>query len=175
MRASCEWGRFEDVPLLEQHRTVDINVNGVINGVAASLELLTRTARQHGSARIVSMCSASACYGIPELAVYSASKFAVRSLTESLSLEFAERGIAACDLMPSFVDTGMVRNQAKAAGSVERMGVNLTPQAIAEMVWGTLSSDRIHHFGSKRTALLYALAGALPGVVRKQIQAATGF
>lgn len=39
------------------------------------------------------MSSASSDYGVPELASYSASKFAVKGLTEALELELAQYGV----------------------------------------------------------------------------------
>lgn len=39
------------------------------------------------NAQVINMGSASGLYGVPHLASYSASKFAVRGLTEALELE----------------------------------------------------------------------------------------
>ena len=76
-------GLNETIDLKQQHLTVDINIKGILNGVHASLPLLKRTP----GARIISMCSTSSIYGLPELAVYSASKHAVCALTEALDIE----------------------------------------------------------------------------------------
>src|SRR5512143_476792 len=81
--------RFEHLPPEESHKQIQVNVIGVINGVYAALPLLEET---EGSC-ILNMSSASAIYGVPELAVYSASKFAVRALTEALEIEFRKKGI----------------------------------------------------------------------------------
>ena len=74
-------GRFEDIPPAECRKQLDVNVMGVILGVQKSLPLLEGTARAHGTSAVVTMSSASAIYGMPELAAYSATKFAVRALT----------------------------------------------------------------------------------------------
>ena len=76
---------------------------GVILGIQTCLPLLERA-----RGCIVNMSSASAIYGQPELAVYSASKFAVRALTEALDIELRPEGVRVADIMPGYVDTPMV-------------------------------------------------------------------
>jgi NADP-dependent 3-hydroxy acid dehydrogenase YdfG len=61
-------GPFDQTPIHEHVRTVEVNIIGVMNGVHASLELLKATRDAH----VISMCSASAVYGVPDLATYSA-------------------------------------------------------------------------------------------------------
>ena len=97
---------FEETPLAIHVRTVEVNVLGVLNGIHTAFPLLKATPGAH----IVTMCSASALYGVPDLATYSASKFFIRGLTEGLSIEFEKHGITVTDLMPLYVDTPMVRD-----------------------------------------------------------------
>lgn len=120
-------GAFEQVSAAECRKQLDVNVMGVVLGIQQSLKLLERT----GDAVIVNMSSASAIYGQPELAVYSATKFAVRALTEALDVELRPKGIRICDVMPSYVDTPMLRTQHHVARSVERLGVKLTADDVA--------------------------------------------
>ncbi|MGK4495578.1 SDR family NAD(P)-dependent oxidoreductase, partial [Klebsiella pneumoniae] len=51
---------------------------------------------------------AAGIYGVPGGSVYSATKFGVRSITESLDGEWAADGIAVRDLMPGFIDTPLL-------------------------------------------------------------------
>ncbi|HAB08985.1 MAG TPA: short-chain dehydrogenase, partial [Alcanivorax sp.] len=112
-------GHFEDLSA-EQHRfTLDVNVAGTLQMCLAALPYL----KQSRSPRVLNMSSASALYGVPHLASYSASKFAVRGLTEALDLEWRRHGIRVQDLMPPFVNTGMVNKQTFEAPVVRRMGV----------------------------------------------------
>src|SRR5262249_23978109 len=73
-------GPFEDVTPEDAELVVDINLKGVINGVYCCLPLL----RETPGARIVNVSSVAGIYGTPHIAVYSATKFAVRGLTEAL-------------------------------------------------------------------------------------------
>ena len=104
-------GRFEQLPQSESLQQVQVNLMGVVYGIYASLPLLEKSV-DDGGACILNMSSASAIYGTPELAVYSATKFAVRALTEALDLEFRKKKIRVADIMPSYVATPMVSNQA---------------------------------------------------------------
>ncbi len=76
-------GAFENTDIQAHHRTININVNGVLNGCHAAFPYL----RNASFARVINLSSASAIYGQADLVSYSASKFAVRSITEGLDVE----------------------------------------------------------------------------------------
>lgn len=151
-------GRFEDVSPAECRRQLDVNVMGVVLGVQSALPMLSRTPRSS----IVVMSSASAIYGQPEMAVYSASKFAVRALTEALDVELRDRGIRICDVMPSYVDTPMVRSQKHRARSMETLGVKLTAEDVAEVVWKAAHGGRLHWFANEGMRLAELLQAIVP-------------
>ena len=134
-------GHFEEISADAHARIVGINVQGVINMTLAALPWL-QGAREP---LVINMSSASALYGVPHLASYSASKFAVRGLTEALDIEWRRHGIRVCDLMPPFVNTPMVRDQAFRAPVVDRLGVHLSAEDIAEAAWKALKKPAVHH------------------------------
>ena len=123
-------GRLEDQSLDDDRAQLDVNVLGVIHGVRAALPYLERA-----RGTIVSMSSASAIYGQPELAVYSATKFAVRALTEALDLELASKGIRVTDVMPAYVATDMVASQRTPAKSVGTLGVRRAWRKRGVLAW----------------------------------------
>jgi NAD(P)-dependent dehydrogenase (short-subunit alcohol dehydrogenase family) len=153
-------GRFEDVSVADARLQLEVNVMGVVIGIRAALPLLTR-----GSC-IVTMSSASAIYGVPELAVYSASKFAVRALTEALDLELRSRGIRVCDVMPGYVDTPMVSSQTYRAKSLGELGVRLGAGDVASVVWEAVHGRKLHWIPQRDVALLARLGGLLPELGR---------
>ena len=53
--------------------------------------------------------SSSATYGMPRIAVYSATKHGVKGLTEALSVEFARFGVRVADVLPGLIDTAILR------------------------------------------------------------------
>jgi NADP-dependent 3-hydroxy acid dehydrogenase YdfG len=156
-------GRFEDVPRDRAMRMVDINVKGVLNGIYAALPTLERTP----DSVIINMSSVAAIYGGPDLAVYSATKFAVRALTEALDLEIAKKGIRVCDIMPSYVATNMVHSQAFKPPSMETVGVHLTAEDVANMVWKAHTRRRLHWLMRFDVKLLSRLGGLLPELGRE--------
>ena len=83
------------------HRTMAVNVDGVINGVAAVLPSML--ARKSG--HIAIMGSLFGYAGWPENGSYGASKAAVINLAESLKLELEGSGVDVTIINPGFVDT----------------------------------------------------------------------
>ena len=155
-------GPHAKLPLEEQYLIVDINLKGILNCMNASFELLKRTE----GARIINMSSASALYGTPELAVYSATKAAVSSLTESLNLEFERYDIHVSDVRAPYVDTPLLERNVK-AGSIEKMGVSLKPEDVSEVVWKASKRRRIHNHTKGVAPLVLMLS--LPSVIKRRI------
>jgi short-subunit dehydrogenase len=143
-------GDYATISLAAQTKTVDVNVTGILNCIDASLPALRRTPGAH----IVSMSSASAVYGAPGLAVYSASKFAVRGLTEAMNIELESDAINVSDIMVAYVQTPMVLEADVKAVSVGRLGVKVKPQRVALRVWDAVHANRVHwHVGLDMSAL----------------------
>lgn len=158
-------GRFEEVTPAECRKQLDVNVMGVILGIQRSLPLLAETAKMERSSVIVNMSSASAVYGQPELAAYSATKFAVRALTEALDIELRAKSVRVCDVMPSYVATPMVSSQTHRSKTLERFGVKLTADDVAAIVWRAAHGRRLHYIPQLDVSLLERLS-ALPAMSR---------
>lgn len=101
-------GPFEDIPPEQNAAMIAVNLTALVNLTRAAFPWL----RDTPDARVISMSSASSTYGVPELAVYSATKHAVRALTEALEIEWAPHGIRVCDVVPPYVDTPMISGPA---------------------------------------------------------------
>ena len=123
-------GDFAEVPLARHAAIVEVNFKGMLNGCHTAFPYLKRTP---GSV-VVNVCSASAMYGVPGLATYSATKAAVRSLTEALDLEWSRQGIRVCDVLPTFVATDM--GAASMPGTrIKRLSGSLTAEQVAKAVF----------------------------------------
>lgn len=146
-------GAFADIELEQHTRQVQINVLGVLNLCHAAYPYLKVTS----AAQVINMGSASALYGVPQLASYSASKFVVRGLTEALELEWREYGIRVGYLMPPFVDTPMVRSQAKRPPVMRRLGVRLEAEQIAEAAWKQAHGSTVHRPVGLQFGLVFSL------------------
>lgn len=154
-------GRFEDVGPADCRKQLDVNVMGVVLGIQTCLPLLERA-----RGTIINMSSASAVYGQPELAVYSASKFAVRAITEALDIELRPKGVRIADIMPGYVDTPMVSSQKHRSTSLQKLGVKLTPETIAALVWRAVHGSGLHYIPQADVQLLSRLGGLLPELGR---------
>jgi len=164
-------GRFESMDPQDLRRIIDVNLTGVVLVTQASFPLLKATK----GARVISMASASAVYGTPELATYSATKAGVRTLTQALNLEWAHYDIYVCDIVPPYVDSPLTREATRAA-SMDRMGIELTPEDVADVAEQAVSENRIHWPVGKQFSWLYRASEVLPSnVVRLMMRYASGF
>ena len=88
----------------EWHRVLDVNVLGIVRVSRAALPHL----RQSSNAAIVNVCSIAATAGLPQRALYSASKGAVLSLTLAMAADHIREGIRVNCVNPGTVDTPWV-------------------------------------------------------------------
>lgn len=88
----------------EWHRVLDINVVGIARVSRAALPYL----RESPAAAIVNTCSIAATAGLPQRALYSASKGAVLSLTLAMAADHVREGIRVNCVNPGTVDTPWV-------------------------------------------------------------------
>lgn len=157
------FGHFEEIGLEEHARILQINVLGLLQVTHAAFPYLKGTA----GAQVVNMGSASGLYGTPHMVSYSASKFAVRGLTEALELEWRRHGIHVGDLMPPFVATPMVDSQSFTPPALRRMGVNLRAEDIAQALWRQVERPRVHRPIHWLFRLMYAAGQVSPPAITR--------
>lgn len=153
-------------------RLVAINFMGVVNGARIGHGFLRATP---GSC-LVNTASAAGIYGSPGLALYAATKFAVRGLTESLDAEWAADGIRVRSIMPSFIDTPLLDavshgSNRTARETVRAAGLEFTPvETVAQAVWDAVHGDRLHMIVGRTARRLAFAARWLPGRLRSQMR-----
>jgi NAD(P)-dependent dehydrogenase (short-subunit alcohol dehydrogenase family) len=101
-------GTVEDNDDAEWHRVLDVNVLGIVRTTRAALPLLRRAARERGQAAIVNTCSVAAIAGLPQRALYSATKGAVYALTLAMAADHVAEGIRVNCVTPGTADTPWV-------------------------------------------------------------------
>jgi short-subunit dehydrogenase len=163
-------GPFESVALDDHLRILEVNVKGTIIGIHLSLKLLRNTP----GAKIINMSSAAAFYGTPDMAVYSASKFAIRGLTEALDIELEDVGVSVGDIMPLFVDTPMNANQAYKLRSLSVSRSLLTPLGVAQAVWKAAHKKKVHWSLPWKLKVFRAVATLFPVLERPIMKLISG-
>jgi NADP-dependent 3-hydroxy acid dehydrogenase YdfG len=80
---------------------IDVNLRGVLHGIAAALPVFRRQGRGH----FVTTVSTAGLKIVPAMAVYAATKNAVRTVMEGLRQESTDGVIRTTSISPGFVDT----------------------------------------------------------------------
>ncbi|MGP4116915.1 SDR family oxidoreductase [Levilactobacillus zymae] len=120
----------------EWNAMIDINLKGVLNGVAAVMP--TFTAQKHG--QIITTSSVAGLKSFAGAGVYGATKFAVRNLMEVIRMESAQEGtnIRTASLYPAAINTELlhtITDQQTATGMRQFYdAVGITPDAVARVV-----------------------------------------
>lgn len=135
-------GLLDEQPWEEVLRIVQINFVAVMIGVRAAIPLLRNTP---GSLCLIN-ASSSAIFGTAGIPVYSATKHAVRGLTEALSIEFKRYGVRASDLLPGLIDTPLLSDTMREMAPAEGMWRLVHPAEIAETVWRAYAEDKLHWY-----------------------------
>ena len=94
-------GTVADNPDDQWHQVFDVNVVGMVRVTRAALPYLRRS--EH--AAIVNTCSLAAIAGLPQRALYSATKGAVLSLTLAMAADHIHEGIRVNCVLPGTADT----------------------------------------------------------------------
>lgn len=158
---------FVEASYAQDSALVDVNVKGVLYGCRAAFPYLKRS----DAPTVVNLCSASAIYGQAEMAVYSATKFAVRGITEALDLEWASEGVRVCSVWPLYVPTGML-DGVDTAG-MRNMGVHLSTEQVAAEILG-LAEETRRPAPSGPLGMLRAPFGLLRGALGRTVHKPVG-
>ena len=95
----------------EWHRVFDVNVLGIVRVTRAALPHLRRSS----APAVVNTSSVAATAGLPQRAVYSASKGAVAALTRAMAADHVAEGIRVNSVSPGTADTPWVQRLLAAA------------------------------------------------------------
>ncbi|MFL2028233.1 SDR family oxidoreductase [Loigolactobacillus zhaoyuanensis] len=120
----------------EWNDMIDINLKGVLNGVAAVMPDFTK--QKHG--QIITTSSVAGIKSFTGAGVYGATKFAVRNLMEVIRMESAEEGtnIRTASLYPAAINTELLNTitDKAAKDGMEQFyaQVGITPDAVARVV-----------------------------------------
>lgn len=103
---NCEYVDVDSFDTALFSRVFEVNMLGLVRCIEAALPFLRKSGK---NPHIVGISSASAITGLPRAEAYGASKAAVTSFLESLSLDLHREGIFVSIVEPGFVDTPLAR------------------------------------------------------------------
>ncbi|WP_097968290.1 SDR family oxidoreductase (plasmid) [Streptomyces anulatus] len=125
---------WKDLALDDWNRMLDVNIRGYLNGVHAVLPVMLRQKSGH----ILNMDSVAGHQVGDGAGVYSATKFFVQAMTESMRRELGvHQGIKASTISPGVIDTGWADKVTDPAGrkaAQELNAIAISPEAIADAV-----------------------------------------
>jgi NAD(P)-dependent dehydrogenase (short-subunit alcohol dehydrogenase family) len=152
--AGVDWiGPFHEEPDEVTRREIEINLYGT--AVGTKLALARMLPRRTG--HIVNIASGAGRVPLPGTSTYSASKHGVVGLTESLRLEYRDRGIAFSVVQPSQVETPMIDGQGR-----PRALPIITPEDVAAAVLDAIARGRFEVWVPRSQGATAKLAAILP-------------
>ncbi len=158
-------GPFAEQPFEDVIAVVQVNLMGVLIGIHEAIGLLKATPN--------SLCfttsSSSATFGMANIAVYSATKHAVKGLSEALSVEFKAYGVRVADVLPGVIDTPILPPGVAAGAPKDGMFRAIPPIEVAKVVWDAYHADTLHWYVPPELVELDKAATLAPEATRDQM------
>src|SRR5262249_40428921 len=110
------WAHEASPEIVDCH--LDINVKGVIFGTQAAARQMLKQNKGQGSGHIINIASMSALAPIPGIAIYTASKYAVRAFSLAVAQELRPHNIYVTAINPDAVRTPLLTPQKDIAAAV---------------------------------------------------------
>lgn len=124
--------RLDEGKVDEWEAMIDVNLRGVLNGIAAALP-----AFEEGGGHIVNVVSTAGLKIVPTMGVYAATKNAVRTISEALRQE-SQAGLRVTEISPGFVATNlgdsMPEGPMKEAIAARMKEIALPAEAVAKAI-----------------------------------------
>lgn len=127
------YGLFEEIPLADHHRLIDINLKGVINGSHYAM----RQFRQQRRGTLINISSVTGRIGHGYQASYAASKWGVTGLGLALDQEVrlsGMRDIKICNVYPYATDTPFFDHAANYTGHQPYLAMMDPPGPVVDLV-----------------------------------------
>jgi NAD(P)-dependent dehydrogenase (short-subunit alcohol dehydrogenase family) len=158
-------GPLADANEAAASRVLDVNVDGVLNGMRLAIPRL----RGRGGGQIVNVISGAGWVAPAALATYAASKHAARGLTDAVRDEVRGDGIRVTAVYPMLVQTELAVGTKPARG-----GRWITPDEVGEAVAAAVERPRDEVFVPRWVAGVLRIQSALPPRGRAALSKAFG-
>ncbi len=159
-------GYFEELPVEDFRRVMEVNFMGALNAVKAALPHV----KKGRDGRIINVSSIAGAMAVFGYSSYCASKFAISGFTESLRQELAPQGVRVHLVLPPETDTPMLRaiqnKRPPENKAVAAMVGGLPVETVAESIVKGVEKRKSVIVPGTRTRLLLRLGRMAPGLTR---------
>lgn len=155
-------GEALDLSIDDWHRILDVNLKGVINGVAAAYPVMAG----QGCGHIVNTASVAGLIPLPANIAYVASKFGVVGLSQVLRIEGEKYGVKVSVVCPGVIKTP-IYHDIRVLGLERRKNsalrhIGISPQRCARTILRGVEKDRGIIRITAETFILHTLYRASP-------------
>jgi NAD(P)-dependent dehydrogenase (short-subunit alcohol dehydrogenase family) len=162
-------GETEHIALEDWDRIIDVNIRGVVHGVAAAYPVMVR----QGAGHIVNTASLAGLVPAGLLTPYAMTKHAVVGLSRSLRVEAATKGVRVTVVCPGVVETPLLDTEDPVGGFDARryltvnQGVRhpMSPVDLAAEVLTGVAKNRAMVVAPAQARVVWRLGRLAPGVV----------
>ncbi|MDY6997416.1 MAG: SDR family oxidoreductase [Actinomycetota bacterium] len=127
-------GRLTDGDIAGWDAMIDVNLRGILHGIAAAAPVF----REQGRGHFVTTVSTAGLKIVPDMGVYAATKNAVRTVMEALRQESTDGAIRVTSISPGFVrtefDSGTTDPELRSWIRSNMDAVGLPPEAVARSI-----------------------------------------
>jgi short-subunit dehydrogenase len=165
-------GPFEETPMENIKRLMDINVLGYMYGARAALKYF----RSQGKGTLINISSVVGVNGQPYSIAYTTSKAAIRGMTLCLQQEMArEKDIHVCLVVPATVDTPLFQSAANYMGrEIKAMEPVVDAQSVAEEIVSLAKNPKpevlVGGMAVQATLMKHLAPGTFARMYNKQVQ-----
>jgi short-subunit dehydrogenase len=155
-------GPFESVAAADMALMVDVNLKAPIFLTRLALPYL----REAGEGAIINVASLAGMVGVPNSAVYSATKSGLRALTFALYEELRGSGIKVAAVSPGPVDTAFIMADIDAVSNLTFSQPISTREEVAAQVLALCSNDKREKAMPAVSGILVTLSYLFPSLAR---------
>ena len=161
-------GEVRDCTIDDWRNVIDVNLNGVINGVDAAYPIMVN----QGFGHIVNTASIEGLLPFPGTVSYAASKYGVVGLSNSLRIEGADLGVKVSVVCPGYIKTPIfhtskmikIDREKVLASLPERLGI--TPAECAAAIIRGVERNQAIIVVTWFAKVLWLLQRISPGLIR---------
>lgn len=161
-------GHFEDIPMRDLRRVVEINLFGYIYGARAVIPYF----KKQGKGTLINVSSMVGVSGEPYFTPYAISKFGIRGLGMSLHQELEKDNIHVCTVLPGVIDTPIYNQAANYMGkAIKTPGKPIPAEDVANAIIKLIEKPKREVFVGVKGKTMGIFSLLAPGIFDKKMEA----